>query len=74
MPNGTQYRAYVLLEYKNDEANRVIKTRLSANENLYSKLRATVAFKELDNAVEAQKEAEAAEVEEVIELMTSTVE
>ena len=74
VPNGTQYRAYVLLEYKNDEANRVIKTRLSANENLYSKLRATVAFKELDNAVEAQKEAEAAEVQEVIELMTSTVE
>ena len=69
VPNGTQYRAYVLLEYKNDEANR-----LSANENLYSKLRATVAFKELDTAVEAQKEAEAAEVNEVIELMTSTVE
>jgi len=74
VPNGTQYRAYVLLEYKNDEANRVIKTRLASNEELYAKLRATVAFKELDNAVEAQKEAESAEVQEVIELMTSTVE
>jgi hypothetical protein len=73
VPNGTQYRAYVLLEYKDAVANRVIKTRLMSNEGLYSKLRATVAFKELDNAVEAQKKQEADAAKEAIDVITSNV-
>lgn len=73
IPNGTQYRAYVLLEYKDAVANRVIKTRLMSNEGLYSKLRATVAFKELDNAVEAQKEQEMKETQQAIDTITSSV-
>jgi len=73
VPNGTQYRAYVLLEYKDAVANRVIKTRLMSNEGLYSKLRATIAFKELDNAVEAQKKQEADAAKEAIDVITSNV-
>ena len=53
--NGTQYRAYVLLEYKNEVANRVIKTRIAKNEFLLEKLRATRAFKELDENVTSLK-------------------
>ena len=67
VPNGTQYRAYVLLEYKDAVANKVIKTRLMANEDLYTKLRATIAFKELDNAVEAQKNSEIEEKKAIVD-------
>ena len=56
--NGTQYRAYVLLEYKNSVANKVIQTRIAQNEVLLEKLRETRAFKELDDNVNAQKTAE----------------
>lgn len=68
--NGTQYRAYVLLEYKNAVANTVIKTRIAENAALYDKLRATVAFKDLDNNVAAQKKAEAAEIQQVIDAIS----
>jgi len=56
--NGTQYRAYVLLEYKNAVANKVIQTRIAQNEFLLEKLRETRAFKELDENVTAQKQSE----------------
>jgi hypothetical protein len=56
--NGTQYRSYVLLEYKNEVANRVIQTRLAKNNVLLSKLKSTQAWKELDMNVEAQQQAE----------------
>lgn len=67
VPNGTQYRAYVLLEYKDAVANKVIKTRLMTNEDLYTKLRSTIAFKELDNAVEAQKSSELEEKKVIVD-------
>lgn len=56
--NGTQYRAYVLLEYKNEVANRVIQTRLAKNNALLSKFKSTKAWQELDTNVEAQQQAE----------------
>jgi hypothetical protein len=56
--NGTQYRSYVLLEYKNEVANRVIQTRLAKNNVLLSKFKSTKAWKELDTNVEAQQQAE----------------
>jgi len=70
IPNGTQYRAYALLEYKDSVANRVIKTRLMENERLYSKLRATIAFKELDNAVDSQLEKESQAIQDTIDIVT----
>ena len=65
--NGTQYRAYVLLEYKNAVANAVIKTRIQQNEVLLDKLRETKAFKELDANVQAQKADELAEAQILID-------
>ena len=65
--NGTQYRAYVLLEYKNATANAVIKTRISQNEYLLEKLRETKAFKELDDNVDAQKADELAEAQVIVD-------
>ena len=65
--NGTQFRAYVLLEYKDSVANQMIKTRLANNEPLYTELRAAVAFKEMDDAVEAQKDSELNEKKVIID-------
>lgn len=65
--NGTQYRAYVLLEYKNAVANSVIKTRITQNEVLLEKLRETRAFKELDDNVKAQKTAELEEAKVLVD-------
>lgn len=69
--NGTQYRAYVLLEYKNATANAVIKTRISKNQYLLEKLRETKAFKELDDNVAAQKADELAEAKVLVDAINS---
>ena len=61
--NGTQYRSYVLLEYRNEIAANVIRTRVAKNAALLSKLRSTQAWKELDNNVETQNEADLKELE-----------
>lgn len=68
--NGTQYRAYVLLEYKNAVANAVIKTRIQQNEILLDKLRETRAFKELDDNVQAQKDADIAEAQVMVDAIS----
>lgn len=68
--NGTQYRAYVLLEYKNAVANAVIKTRIQQNEFLLEKLRETRAFKELDENVNAQKALELEEKKVIVDAIS----
>jgi hypothetical protein len=68
--NGTQYRAYVLLEYKNSTANAVIKTRISQNEFLLEKLRETRAFKELDDNVTALKADELADAKVMVDAIS----
>ena len=57
-PDGTQYRAFVLLEYNDLEANKIIVNRLRKDRLLYSKLRSNKAFKELDDAVNEVKKDE----------------
>jgi hypothetical protein len=69
--NGTQYRAYVLLEYKNEVANRVIKTRIAKNEFLLEKLRATRAFKELDENVTSLKADEIQESKIIVDAIVA---
>ena len=54
VPHGTQYRAYVLLEYSDAEARKILTNRLRKDKLLYQKLSATKAWKELDNEVEKQ--------------------
>lgn len=69
--NGTQYRAYVLLEYKNAVANKVIQTRIAQNEFLLEKLRETRAFKELDENVQEQKTAELEDAKVIVDAINS---
>ena len=60
VPHGTQYRAFVLLEYSDSEARKILTNRLRKDEMLFNKLRATKAWKELDeNASKQNKEDDA---------------
>ena len=49
---GHKYRTYVLLEYSDAEATKILMNRLRKDRVLYSKLRGMKGWKELDNAVE----------------------
>ena len=60
VPHGTQYRAFVLLEYSDSEARKILTNRIRKDEMLFNKLRATKAWKELDeNASKQNKEDDA---------------
>ena len=54
-PHGTQYRAFVLLEYSDDEARKIIINRLRKDQMVYSKIKSTNAWKELENEVDNSK-------------------
>ena len=54
-PNGTQYRAFVLLEYSDKEARKIIMNRLMKDRIVYSKIKSTNAFKELEKEVDKSK-------------------
>ena len=49
---GNKYRVYVLLEYSDAEATKIIMNRIRKDRILYSKLKATKGWRELDDAVE----------------------
>ena len=53
--DGVQYRAYVLLAYNNKEATKVLMNRLRKDRMIYSRLRSTEAWKELEREVESSK-------------------
>ena len=57
-PSGTQFRAFVLLTYSDKEARKVIVNRMRKNRLAYSKLKATDAWKELEDEVEKSKQDE----------------
>ena len=59
-PSGTQFRAFVLLTYSEKEARKVIVNRMRKNRLAYSKLKATDAWKELEDEVEKSKQNEKA--------------
>jgi len=52
---GTQYRAFVLLEYSDKEASKIIFNRLRKDRMIYSRLRSTEAWKELDEEVNSSE-------------------
>lgn len=68
--NGPKYRAYVLLEYSDKEANKIIMNRLRKDRMLLSKIRSTKAWKELDESVNEQRENDAAESEANMEILS----
>ena len=53
---GTQYRAYVLLAYNNEEATKVLMNRMKRDKMIYSRIRSTEAWKELEEEVNKSKE------------------
>jgi len=66
-PNGTQFRAFVLLEYSDTEARKIIMNRMMKDKLVYSKIKSTNAFKELKNEVEKSKnEEEASSISNIV--------
>ena len=53
---GTQYRAYVLLAYNSEEATKIMMNRMKRDRMIYSRIRSTEAWKELENEVNKSKE------------------
>ena len=53
---GTQYRAFVLLEYSDKEAQKIIFNRLRKDRLVYSRIRSTKAWEELESAVDKAEE------------------
>lgn len=49
---GEIYRSYVLMEMPIGQANQELIAKLKANQNLYTRFRATEAYKELDEEIE----------------------
>ena len=50
-PSGTQYRAFVLLEYSDKNAQKIIMNRLKKDRMVYSRLRSNKAWQELEAEV-----------------------
>jgi hypothetical protein len=63
---GTQFRAFVLLEYSDKEASKIIFNRLRKDRLVYSRLRSTEAWKELDKEVNSSEKDESLH-DEIIE-------
>ena len=68
--NGPDYRAYVLLEYSDKEANKIIMNRLRKDRMLLSKIKSTKAWEELDNSVNEQHQNDAIESENNMKVLT----
>ena len=68
--NGPDYRAYVLLEYSDKEANKIIMNRLRKDRMLLSKIKSTKAWEELDASVNEQHENDALESENNMKVLT----
>ena len=54
-PSGTQFHAFVLLEYSDTEARKIVMNRMMKDKLVYSKIKSTNAFKELKKEVENSK-------------------
>ena len=60
-PSGVQYRAFVLLEYNDKNAWKIIMNRLRKDRMVYSRIRSTEAWKELERDVQKSKKEEEAQ-------------
>ena len=59
--DGIQYRVYVLLAYDNEEATKIMMNRMRKDRMVYSRLRSTQAWKELEKEVNKSKEEDEAQ-------------
>ena len=64
---GTQYRAYVLLAYNSEEATKIMMNRMKRDRMIYSRIRSTEAWKELEEEVNKSKEEDEAKSMENVE-------
>ena len=64
---GTQYRAYVLLAYNSEEATKIMINRMKRDKMIYSRIRSTEAWKELENEVDKSKDEDEAKSMENVE-------
>ena len=64
---GAQYRAYVLLAYNNEEATKVLMNRMKRDKMIYSRIRSTEAWKELEAEVNKSKDEDEANSMENVE-------
>ena len=64
---GAQYRAYVLLAYNNEEATKVLMNRMKRDKMIYSRIRSTEAWKELEEEVNKSKDEDEAKSMENVE-------
>ena len=70
-PSGTQYRAFVLLEYSDKEAAKIIFNRMRKDRMVYSRLRSNKAWKELEAEVtKSEKSDEAKSIVNVEKLVS----
>ena len=70
MSNGNQYRVYVLLEYSDENAQKILLNRLKKDRMLVTKLKANEAFKELENDVSDANKSELDRVDQIIKTET----
>ena len=64
---GTQYRAYVLLAYNSEEATKMMMNRMKRDRMIYSRIRSTEAWKELEDEVNKSKDEDEAKSMENVE-------
>jgi hypothetical protein len=60
IPEGTKYRAYVLIEYSMAQANQGLADRVKQDPQLESKLRASKAFEDLEKDIQKSHDEKAA--------------
>ena len=58
LPEKEVYRAYVLMRLPLGQANQLLMSKLKANQELYTRFRATQAFDELDKELKNQDQSE----------------
>ena len=71
-PAGTQYRAFVLLEYSDKEAAKIIYNRMRKDRMVYSRLRSNKAWKELEAEVTKSEESDEAKSMVNVEKLVSS--
>ena len=64
---GAQYRAYVLLAYNSEEATKIMMNRMKRDRMIYSTIRSTEAWKELEEEVNKSKDEDEAKSMENVE-------
>ena len=73
-PSGTQYRAFVLLEYSDKEAAKIIFNRMRKDRLVYSRLRSNKAWQELEAEVyKSEKKDEAQSMANIEKLVVKPV-